>query len=386
VIYLDHAATTPLRPEVAEEMAPLLGETYGNPSGSHSVARAARRVLDDARERLAGALSCEPGEIVFTSGGTEADNLAVTGAALGAMASGADSPVVCCSAVEHPAVIEPVRWLGGLELPVDRDGVVDLGLLDAILAVELDRVVLVSVMTANNETGVIQPVGDVVRLVRELAPNALVHTDAVQALAWKDLGEATSGADLVTVSAHKVGGPKGVGALVARGEARRRLAPILRGGPQERDLRAGTPNLPGIVGFARAAELAVAERAAVAARAAELGAALFEGIVTEVPDAVLAVRDAPRLSAILNVGFPGTDSEELLVLLDQHGVAASAGSACASGALDPSPVLLAMGVPEAEAKSYVRLSLGRQTTAAEIGAAAQVIGSCVRQLRAGSAT
>ncbi|MGO9557843.1 MAG: cysteine desulfurase family protein [Acidimicrobiales bacterium] len=381
MIYLDHAATTPVRPEVFEAMLPYLTDNFGNPSGVHGVARTARRALDDARERLAVVLGCEPGEIIFTSGGTEADNLAVTGAALHAVGEGAEAAIVCCSAVEHPAVLEPVGYLGGLELPVDRSGVIDLGMLQAVLEVEQDRIVLVSIMLANNETGVVEPVGEVAALLRELVPGALVHTDAVQALAWLDLRSETACADLVTVSAHKIGGPKGVGALVARAGARERLSPIIRGGPQERELRAGTPNLPGIVGFATAAELADKERGDATRRAGELGGRLLAGIMSLVPDAFPAVQGAERLASILNIGFAGVDSEELLLLLDQQGVAGSAGSACASGAIEPSPVLLAMGLTSAEAKCHVRFSLGRSTTESEIDLAVKAVAEAVEHLR-----
>lgn len=374
MIYLDHAATTPVRPEVREEMEPYLSGSFGNPSGAHSVAREARRAVDAARERLAPVLGCEPAEIVFTGGGTEADNLAVTGAALRAIADGADSPLVCCSAIEHPAVLEPVRFLGGVELPVDRAGVVDMASLRALVESEGARLVLVAVMTANNETGVVEPVGEVAELVHDLAPRALVHTDAVQALCWLDVAELAAAADLVAVSAHKVGGPKGVGALVARRGAATRLAPVLRGGPQEHELRPGTHNVAGIVGFAAAAELAAREREEAAGRVARLGVRLLEGIMARVPGAIPAVRGAERLGSVVNVRFPGADSEELLYMLDRRGVAASAGSACASGALDPSPVLLAMGVGRGEARGHLRFSLGPSTTAEEIDEALAVIG------------
>lgn len=382
MIYLDHAASTPVRPEVLAAMEPYFAEDFGNPSGLHRAARVAKRAVDDARERLATALGCEPAELVFTSGGTEADNLAVTGSALHAVGEGAPAPLVCCSAVEHPAVLEPVRFLGGLELPVDPAGVVDLGTLRGVLEVESDRVVLVSVMLANNETGVVEPVGEVAALVHDLLPAALVHSDAVQALRWLDVAGETAGADLVTVTAHKIGGPKGIGALVVRGDARRRLSPVLRGGPQERELRAGTLNVPGIVGFARAAELAVAERAELSQRVALLGGRLLAGILSAVPDAAPAVKGAERLPSIVNLRFPGVEAEELLLLLDQEGVAASAGSACASGALEPSPVLRAMGVGAGEARSHVRFSLGLSTTEADVDGAVGAVGSAVERLRA----
>ena len=381
MIYLDHAASTPVRREVVQAMEPYLAEEFGNPSGIHAAARAARRAVDDARERLAAVLGCEPGEVVFTSGGTEADNLAVTGTALRALAGGASAALVCCSAVEHPAVLQPVRFLGGIEIPVDRAGVVDLGALRAVLEVEQDRVVLVSVMLANNETGAIEPVAEVAELVGALAPEAVVHTDAVQALRWLDLAVEVAAADLVSVSAHKVGGPKGVGALVVRERARRRLSPVVRGGPQERELRAGTHNVAGIVGFAVAADLVGQERAAVSERAAALAGRLLAGLLSAVPDAVPTVQGAERLASILNIGFPGVDAEELLLLLDQRGIAASAGSACASGALEPSPVLLAMGLTGAEAKSHVRLSLGITTTEEDVDSAVAAVGEAVRHLR-----
>ncbi len=382
MIYLDHAATTPVRGEVLEAMTPYLGEEFGNPSGVHALARSARRALDDARERLGDVLGCQPGEIVFTSGGTEADNLAVTGAALGA-AERRGQALLCCSGVEHPGVLEPLRHLGGVALPVDRRGVVDLDRLESLLREERERVVLVSIMTANNETGVLEPVAEVGRLVAESAPGALFHTDAVQALGWLDVAQETAPADLVAYSAHKIGGPKGVGALVVRNRARERLSPVLRGGPQERELRAGTENVAGIVGFARAAELALAERAETSLRVAELSARLLEGILEAVADARPALEEGERLGSIVNVGVPGVEAEELLLLLDQAGVAASAGAACASGALDPSPVLLAMGIPPAEARGHVRFSLGRSTTCDEVDAAVAAFAGAVDKLRAG---
>ncbi len=378
-VYLDHAASTPLRAEVREAMEPYFSQTFANPSGVHRGAKAARRAIDDAREAMAAVLSCEPSEVIFTSGGTEADNLAVTGTALRAVAEGG-SPLVCCSAVEHPAVREPVRFLGGLELPVDAAGVLSLDALASVIGEAGDRIALVSVMAANNETGVVQPLEDVAGLVHALAPDALVHTDAVQAFCWLDIAERAAGADLVSVTAHKFGGPKGSGALVARGGARRRLAPLLRGGPQERELRAGTPNVPGIVGLAAAAELAHREREAASTRARELSGRLLDGIAAAVPGARLASAEAERLPSIVNVGLPGLSSEEVLVLLDELGVAASAGSACASGALEPSPVLTAMGLSPAEARTHVRFSLGPSTTGEEIDAAVHALAETAARL------
>jgi cysteine desulfurase len=380
MIYLDHAATTPLRHEVLQAMEPFLTAEFGNPSGVHAVARAARRAVDDARERLALVLGCEPSEVVFTGGGTEADNLAVTGTALKAVADGAEAPLVLCSAVEHPAVLEPVRWLGGREIPVDGAGVIDLGTLAEILSTEGGRAVLAAVMLANNETGVVQPLSEVAALLGRLAPGALLHTDAVQAFRWLDLATEAAGADLVSVSAHKLGGPKGAGALVVRERARRRLAPVLRGGPQEHELRAGTHNVSGIVGLAAAAELAAKEREEASARVGELAERFLSGLASACPGATSTVAAVRRLPNIVNVFLPAGEAEELLLLLDRRGVAASAGSACASGALRPSPVLLAMGIDAPTARRHLRFSLAPTTTAEEVDRAVAAVAEAVGEL------
>lgn len=362
-------------------MEPYYSREFANPSGSHAAARRARRAVDDAREVLSSVLDCEPAEIIFTSGGTEADNLAITGAALNAVANGAARAIPCCSAVEHPAVLEPVRFLGGLEVPVGREGVLELEALAGILKMQAADIVVVSVMLANNETGVIEPLEEAASLARELVPGVLIHTDAVQALRWLDVGTAAAPADLVTVTAHKIGGPKGIGALVARHGARSRIAPLLRGGPQERELRAGTLNVPGIVGFAAAARMAQTEREDACRRVRHLADELADGI-RQLPGATFAVESAPRLPGTLNVGFSGIASEEMLLVLDQLGVAASAGSSCASGALEPSPVLVAMGMSTAEAKTHVRFSLGRETTSDDIAGALEAIQAAVTRLSA----
>ncbi|HEV8063815.1 MAG TPA: cysteine desulfurase family protein [Acidimicrobiales bacterium] len=394
MIYLDHASTTPLRPEVLEVMTPWLTNEYGNPSGGHSVSRSARRALDDARDVIAAALGGQPGEVVFTSGGTEADNLAITGAVLGARsraslpgpagatgAAGGRTAAVACTAVEHPAVLEPVKAAGGRVLGVDADGLVDLEALAGWLAASGGGVAEVSVMVANNETGALQPLAAVAELVRQLAPEALVHTDAVQALPWSDLVSAASVADLVTISSHKVGGPKGAGALLVRSAARSRLQPVLRGGPQENELRAGTPDVAAIVGMAEAVRLTVAERQQRLVVAGDLGKRLVREITAAVAGAAEAVAAPKRLATICNLSFEGIESEELLVALDQLGVCASAGSACASGALDPSHVLVAMGRSQAEARTHVRFSLGYSTTADEIEEAVGRIRQAVEGLR-----
>ncbi len=369
VVYLDNAATTPMRAEAVTAMLPFLADSYGNASGSHSIARAARRALDDAREVLAGLLGASPGEVVFTSGGTEADNLAISGIAAG-------TGTALCSAVEHPAVLETCLAVGGSVVAVDRRCVVDLQALADVLD---DKVRLVSVMLVNNETGVRQPLESVVALVRERAPRALVHTDAVQAFSWLDVAALTAGVDLVSLSAHKFGGPKGVGALVARGPAK--LRPILRGGPQERERRAGTENVAGIVAMAAAAEATVRDRDQASGRVRELSTWLVGGILEAVPGVHEAVPIEDRIAAICNLGIEGVEAEELLLVLDELGVCASAGSACASGALEPSHVLLAMGRTRAEAKGHLRLSLGHATAAADVGAALLAFPEAVSRLR-----
>jgi cysteine desulfurase len=369
--YLDHAATTPMCPEAIAAMLPFLAGQYGNPSGSHSVARAAQRALDEAREELAGMLGASPGEIVFTSGGTEADNLAVSGVAAG-------PSTVLCSAVEHPGVLEPCRAAGGRRLAVDDRGVIDLEALAESLD---DNVRLVSVMLVNNETGVRQPIESVVELVRVHAPKALVHSDAVQAFAWLDLASLAAGVDLLSVSAHKFGGPKGVGVLVVR-ERASSLTPILRGGPQERERRAGTQNVAGIVATAAAARATVVEQASASERVQDLSTRLVEGIRQAVPGVHEAVRRPDRIDAICNLGIEGVEAEELLVVLDELGVCASAGSSCASGAMEPSHVLLAMGKSTEEAKSHIRLSLGHATTSEDIDAALVAVPKAVERLRA----
>ncbi len=377
VAYLDHAATTPMCAEAVAAMLPFLADVYGNPSGSHAVARAALRALDGAREELAGLFGARPGEVVFTSGGTEADNLAVLGSLTSSDGDGVPGGVLC-SAVEHPAVLEACRAAGGRTIAVDSRGVLDL---DA-LADALDETVrLVSVMLVNNETGALQPLGAVVSLVRERAPGALVHTDAVQAFAWLDLAEAAAGADLVSVSAHKFGGPKGVGALVVR-ERASQIRPILHGGPQERERRAGTQNLPGIIAMAAAAKASARERAAATVRVRDLAGRLVDGVMGSLPGVHEAVRRPDRIDAICNLGVEGVESEELLVVLDELGVCASAGAACASGAIEPSHVLLAMGLTTEQAKRHVRLSLGHATTAADIDAAVVAVPEAVERLRA----
>jgi cysteine desulfurase len=374
--YLDHAATTPLRPEALEAMLPWLTTHFGNPSGSHAVSRQARAAVDEAREQVADALGCGPADVVFTGGGTEADNLAVCGVVAAARAGGDAGATAVCSATEHHAVLHAVAALGGQSVVVDTGGVIDL---DALADRLTPDVALVAVMLANNEVGTVQPLADVAAVVRERAPQAVLHTDAVQAVSWLDLATA-SDADLVAIAAHKFGGPKGVGALVVRPGVR--LQPILHGGGQEHDRRSGTHNVAGIVGMAAALQATVRQRPAMSRRIAALRDRLSQGIAAAVPDVVVTSAGVPRLPNICHVRLPGVDSESLLVLLDQAGVCASAGSACASGALEPSHVLAAMGVARDDALSSLRLSLGWTTTDADVEHATRAVADAVDRLRA----
>jgi len=369
-VYLDHAATTPMRPEAVAAMLPLLTERFGNPSGAHAVARAARAAMEDARESVAADLGAHPGEVVFTGSGTEADNLALAGV------HRRQGGTVVCSAVEHHAVLETCRALDGRVVPVDADGLIDLDALGDALD---ETVSVVSVMLANNEVGTVQPLAEVVSLVRERAPDALVHTDAVQGVPWLDVASMAAEADLVAVSAHKFGGPKGVGALVVRHAAQ--LRPIIHGGGQERDRRSGTHNVAGIVAMAAALRVTVATRSEVVTSVGQLRDRLADGLLAAVPGAVETGPRGRKVAGNCHIRFPGIESEALLVLLDEAGVFASAGSACASGAIEPSHVLVAMGLSAAEASSSVRLSLGAGSTAEDVDLALEVVPKAVADLR-----
>lgn len=374
--YLDHAATTPLRPEALAVMVPAMGEGHGNPSGAHALARRARSLLDGARDDLSRVVGCEPGEVIFTSGGTEADNLAVRGV-LGALGGRA-----LCSAVEHHAVLHPVEAAGGGVVRVDPRGLVDL---DALTAALDGEVSLVSVVLANNEVGTIQPIAEISRVVRERSPRALLHTDAAQALCWLDLREHAVAADLITLASHKCGGPVGTGALVVRTGVS--IAAQQLGGGQERERRGGTQDVVGALGFAAAAVAAAAGREVLATRVGawrdELVATIRAEVSGAVESAVPAGRDRAHLVAgIANVCLPEVDSEALLFLLEHdHRVLASAASSCASGAQEPSHVLSALGVPRQLAAGSLRLSLGWSTTRGDIDAALTAVPEAAAQLR-----
>lgn len=373
VAYLDHAAGAPLRPEAFAAMKPWLTERFGNPSGVHSVARAARTALEEARDAVAACLGVEPGGVVFTGGGTESDNLAI----LGRLAR-RPGPVVT-TAVEHHAVLHAADASGAevRRVPVGADGIVDL---DALAAALDGAVSVVSVMLVNNEVGTVQPLDQVVSLVRRRAPRSLVHTDAVQAVPWLDVATAAGGADLISISGHKFGGPQGVGALAVRGGAA--VAPLIHGGGQERDRRSGTHNVAGVVGLAAALMTTTARRHEEAARVAELRDRLADGLLSTVPGAVETGDRRAKVAGNCHLRFPGVESEALLVLLDEAGVCASAGSACTSGAMEASHVLLAMGVGEAEALGSVRFSLGATTTGADVELALKAVPDAVETLRA----
>ncbi len=385
--YLDHAATTPLRPAVAAAMAEVHeagAGVLGNPTGSHPAAQRARRLLEEARDEVAAFLGRDPGDVVFTSGGTESANLAVLGPAEAARRDRGEA-VLLYSAVEHPAVRESARAAARAgfetrELPVDHHGVVDPEALARALS---SRVTGVAVMTANNETGVLQPLPDLIEMVRQRAPNACVFTDAVQAAPFIDLAEATAGADLVSLSAHKVGGPVGVGAL-AMG-ARVALEPRQYGGGQERERRSGTQDVAGAVGLATALRLVAGERATAGPRVAAQRDRLRDGLLQAVEGAYRTVpaSGVAVLPGHVHLCVPGVEREELLVALGQQGVCVSGGSSCASGALQPSHVLSAMGVAPGLAAGAVRFSLGYGTTDEDIDRALALVPAVVAALRRG---
>jgi cysteine desulfurase len=358
-IYLDHAATTPARPEVVAAMMPLLGGF--NPNSLHAEGRAARSAVDGARERVARVLGATPREIVFTGGGSESIALAIIGAARAARGRGRHVVTV---ATEHHAVLRAADVLERdgwrvTRLPVDRRGLVDPAAFAAALTPETT---LASVMLANNEIGVVQPVAELARIARERG--VLAHTDAVQAAGWLPLDVDALGVDLLSLSAHKFHGPKGVGALyVRRGTA---LEPLIVGGGQEHGLRAGTENVAGIAGFAVALALADAERPVTSPRVAALRDRLEAGVVAAAADVVVNGAGAPRLANNLSVAFAGVPSDALLIRLDLEGIAASAGSACAAGSLEPSHVAAALGLGERHRFGVIRFSLGRDTTQAQI--------------------
>ena len=358
-IYLDNAATTPVRREVREAMRPYYDDRFGNPSSVHRWGREARAALEDARDRLATVLGVQAAEIVFTRGGTEADNIAILG-----RTRAEPGAAVVCSAIEHKAVLVTARAAEAEGAPLrilgcDRNGLVDPGELDEALS---STTAVASVMWVNNEIGTVQPIAELAE--RCAAAGVPFHTDAVQALGKIPVRLDEAPVAMASVSAHKLGGPKGVGALFVRKGTT--LKPLIHGGGHERGLRAGTEDVAGAVGLAKAAELAVAERDDFAARVSALRDRLEAGLRERVPDLVVSAAGAERAPHICNVSVPGVANETLLLTLDMEGIAVSSGSACSSGAVKPSHVLLALGLPEEIAAPSVRFSLGRSTTAGEI--------------------
>ena len=373
--YLDHAASTPMRAEAIEAMTPYLDHMYANPSGSHRFAREARKAIDEARDLVAATLGCNPGEVVFTSGGTEGDNAAILGAVrrLGGVA--------VCPAAEHHAVLHCVEHVGGVIVRVNNVGTVDLEDLQRVLeeATEEQPITVVSVMAVNNEVGSITPMREVARIVRKYAPQPLWHTDAVRAGCWVDMREITPLVDVLALSAHKFGGPKGMGVMVIK--AGKHLEPLILGGGQERDRRSGTHNVAGIIATAKALEVTDATRQGEIVRVKQLRDRLVDEITQALDGVLETVPREQRVPGVAHVCFSGLENEALLFLLDQADVYASAASACASGAMEPSHVLEAMGIERSWSKGALRLSLGHTTTEHDIDTAVAAIVSAVNQLR-----
>jgi cysteine desulfurase len=376
--YLDYAATTPLVAEAKEAMLAYLETDFGNPSSVHAFGRAAREAVEVAREQVAAAIGARPAEIVFTGGGTEADNLAIKGAAEKLRGNGNR---VVVTTIEHHAVLEAAEWLETrgfdvAKVPVEPNGIVD----PARIESEVTRAtVLASVMAVNNEIGTIQPMAEIVQAVKAANPNAVVHTDAVQALPNIPVDVHAWEVDLAAFSAHKLGGPKGVGALFVRTGVP--VAAVIHGGGHERGLRSGTLNVPGIAAFGIAAEIAAKEVHEKSERLLKLRTRLLEGIRSIVNDVIVNGDLEQRIAGNLNVAIPGADGETLLLLLDQAGIACSTGSACQSGAADPSHVLLAIGLSRELANGSLRLSLGRPSADEDVDAVLKVLPDIVERAR-----
>ena len=368
--------------EAIAAMSATMAEV-GNPSSLHTSGRRARRVVEESRERLATALGARPSEVIFTSGGTEADNLAVKGIFLARRTADPRRRRVLISAIEHHAVLDSADWLAAHEgaelvlLPVDEVGMVSPGALAAAIDEDPESVALVSVMWANNEVGTVQPIVELAEVAHTFG--IPFHTDAVQAAGVLPVEFAASGVDAMSVTGHKLGGPYGTGALLlGRGVA---CTPVQHGGGQERDVRSGTLDTPGVVGFATATELAVARRATTASTLRSLRARLLDGIMAAVPDAIYNGDPVNRLPGNAHLSFPGCEGDSLLMLLDAKGIECSTGSACSAGVAQPSHVLVAMGADEARARGSLRLSLGHTSTEADVDAVIAAIGPAVERAR-----
>jgi len=388
VVYLDHAATTPMVPEAISAMTEELAR-LGNPSSLHNAGRRARRVVEEAREQIAEVFGARASEVIFTSGGTEADNLAVKGLFWARRTADARRKRVLSTSIEHHAVLDSVRWLSDTEeaqadwLGVDAMGAIGPEVLRAALESDPDSAAVVSVMWANNEVGTVQPVAALAEVAHEFG--VPFHTDAVQAAAQLPVDFAASGADALTITGHKLGGPVGAGALIlGRGLS---PVPVLHGGGQERDIRSGTLDAPAIRAFAVAAVISARRRAEEAGRLAALRDDLVRQVLAAVPDAVLnGPPPGPgRLPGNAHFSFPGCEGDALLLLLDARGIACSTGSACTAGVAEPSHVLLAMGADEARARGSLRFSLGHTTTQSDVDTLGAVIGEAVSRARRAAA-
>jgi cysteine desulfurase len=380
-IYFDYAATTPLDPRVLEAMLPYMTEHFGNPNSIHSFGREARRAIDEAREKIAQLLNCQPGEIVFTSGGTESDNLALRSVAEAYRHKGNH---IVTTAIEHHAVLRTCKALEDkgfsvTYLPVDEHGLV---FPEQVAEAVNERTILVSVMHANNEIGTIEPIAEIVKAVKEKHPDILVHTDAVQTVGHIPVDIQELGVDLLSFSAHKFYGPKGVGGLFVRKGVR--LVPQITGGGQERNRRSGTENVAAIVGMARALELAVEEIPIELPRLQALRNELIAGVLDSIPCSRLNGHPTLRLPHNANFSFRGIEGESLLLQLDLNGIAASSGSACSSGSLEPSHVLLALSLDYELAIGSLRITLGRFTAREHILRLLDLLQVLIEKLRAHS--
>ncbi len=377
IIYLDNAASTPIRPEAIDAMTTVLSDCYGNPSGAHKMAREARRLIDDARDTLSHGLGCDPKEVIFTAGGTEADNLAIFGT------QGSRDGTILASATDHHAVIAPVEQLGGQFIQVDDNGLLDLDHLTHLLD---ENVALVSVGLVNGETGIIQNLETMAEIVRSKAPKALIHTDAVQAFPWLDVASLTQSADLISIAGHKFGSPKGVGALVVRNGIE--ISPMQLGGGQELGIRSGTQNTAAIVAMAAAADVTVKNRKVTVERVAKMRDELADSLqkIPQSYETGVQVHNGTadrshKIAGSCHFCFEGIESEALLFMLEQKNILASAASSCSSGAQDPSHVLAAMGYSRNLAGGSLRLSLGHSTTWEDVDIAMKVVPKFIESLR-----
>lgn len=377
MIYLDHAATTPMRPEVWEAMAPYGSELFGNPSGVHGASRAAKNALEEARESIAARIGAKPLEVVFTSGGTESDNLAIKGAVLNSSPRNG----LVTSAVEHEAVLETADFLKRLGMPVTIVGVDSEARVDPSEVADAvnENTAVVSVMMVNNETGTLQDIAAISAAVKSVNPDTLIHTDAVQAFGGETVDVGVLGTDLLTISGHKFGGPKGAGILHVRDGVA--LEPVIHGGGQELGRRSGTHDVASAVGLAAAVDAAMADRHRFETEVVWIRDEMERRLTQDAGEMIVNTPRTGRSSHHLNVRFPGVRNETLLMLLDQRGVAASAGSACQSGAATVSHVLEAVGLTPDEARESVRFSFGWTSTTDEMVEASAIVASIVSRLR-----